>query len=237
MPEVVSNTTPLQYLHQAGVLGVLPRIYGRIVVPTAVADELRVGREAGVDVPDPVSLDRIEIRPVEPSPWPVARDIHRGEAEVLALTGAAPVADADVAKHSSAAHGFEEREVGWVLIAASGWPPARPVDGAGGGAVREIRQLPHLLGGGHGPGRPAAFPGGPRKGAHHRGHGLPGWLAGLRSLSFSRRCRAGRTPVPGLKSSEATACFKGVHDPVRSAGGGRGMRLCRCGWVTSRPPR
>lgn len=90
MPEVVSNTTPLQYLHQAGVLAVLPQIYGRIVVPTAVADELRVGREAGVDVPDPASLDWIEIRLVEPSPWPVARDIHRGEAEVLALTGASP---------------------------------------------------------------------------------------------------------------------------------------------------
>ena len=90
MPEVVSSTTPLQYLHQAGVLEVLPRLYGRIVVPSAVADELRAGLEAGVEVPDLSFLDWIEIRSVEPSPWPVARDIHRGEAEVLALTGASP---------------------------------------------------------------------------------------------------------------------------------------------------
>jgi len=87
MPEVVSNTTPLQYLHQAGVLDVLPRLYERLVVPAAVADEIRVGREAGVDLPDLPSIDWIEIRSVEPSPWPVARDIHRGEAEVLALAG------------------------------------------------------------------------------------------------------------------------------------------------------
>ncbi len=90
MPEVVSNTTPLQYLHQAGVLDVLPRLYGCIVVPSAVADELRVGREAGVDVPDLSSLDWIEIRSVEPSPLPLARVIHRDEAEVLALTGTTP---------------------------------------------------------------------------------------------------------------------------------------------------
>jgi predicted nucleic acid-binding protein len=90
MPEVVSNTTPLQYLHQAGVLGVLPGLYERLVVPAAVADEIRVGREAGVDLPDLPSLGWIEIRSVEPSPWPVARDIHRGEAEVLALAGSAP---------------------------------------------------------------------------------------------------------------------------------------------------
>jgi hypothetical protein len=29
MPEIVCNTTPLQYLHQAGVLEVIPALYGR----------------------------------------------------------------------------------------------------------------------------------------------------------------------------------------------------------------
>lgn len=46
MPEIVCNTTPLQYLHQAGVLHILPTLYGRILVPRAVADEIGVGMKA-----------------------------------------------------------------------------------------------------------------------------------------------------------------------------------------------
>jgi len=38
-------------------------------------------------LPDITSLDWIEVREVQGSPWPVPRDIHRGEAEVIALAG------------------------------------------------------------------------------------------------------------------------------------------------------
>ena len=85
MPEVVCNTTPLQYLHQIGLLGILPEIYGKIVVPQAVEEEIRTGKFAGVDLPDLGSLDWLEVRTVAPTSWPVPRDIHRGEAEVIAL--------------------------------------------------------------------------------------------------------------------------------------------------------
>lgn len=85
MPEVVCNTSPLQYLHQIGVLDILPAIYGRILVPEAVVDEISAGRLAGVNLPDPASLEWLEVREVAPTPWPVPRDIHRGEAEVIAL--------------------------------------------------------------------------------------------------------------------------------------------------------
>lgn len=87
MPEIVCNTTPLQYLHQAGVIGIIPALYGRILVPKAVADEIAVGLNAGVNLPDLVSLEWIEIREVRGSSWPMPRDIHRGEAEVIALAG------------------------------------------------------------------------------------------------------------------------------------------------------
>ncbi len=33
---VISNTSPLQYLHQAGLLDLLPRLFGRVIVPQAV---------------------------------------------------------------------------------------------------------------------------------------------------------------------------------------------------------
>lgn len=85
MPEVVCNTSPLQYLHQIGFLDILPEIYGRILVPQAVVDEIRAGKQAGVNLPDLASLDWIESREVAPTSWPVPRDIHRGEAEVIAL--------------------------------------------------------------------------------------------------------------------------------------------------------
>jgi predicted nucleic acid-binding protein len=87
MPEIVCNTTPLQYLHQTGVLPILPAMYGRILVPRAVADEIGVGLAAGVDLPDLAAIPWIEIRDIARSPWPVPRDIHRGEAEVIALAG------------------------------------------------------------------------------------------------------------------------------------------------------
>jgi len=87
MPEIVSNTTPLQYLHQIGLLGILPGLYGRILVPAAVADEITAGTDAGVELPDLSSLGWVEVRRVAPLTWPVPRDIHRGEAEVIALAG------------------------------------------------------------------------------------------------------------------------------------------------------
>ena len=40
MPEVVCDTSPLQYLYQAGCLDVLPRLVERIIIPPAVVDEL-----------------------------------------------------------------------------------------------------------------------------------------------------------------------------------------------------
>jgi predicted nucleic acid-binding protein len=87
MPEIVCNTTPLQYLHQAGLLYILPTLYGRILVPMAVTDEIAVGMKAGVNLPDLAALPWIKIREVPGSSWPMPRDIHRGEAEVIALAG------------------------------------------------------------------------------------------------------------------------------------------------------
>jgi hypothetical protein len=87
MPEIVCNTTPLQYLHQAGVLEIIPSLYGSILIPRAVADEIAAGIEGNVDLPVLSEIGWIEIREVDGSPWPVPRDIHRGEAEVIALAG------------------------------------------------------------------------------------------------------------------------------------------------------
>jgi predicted nucleic acid-binding protein len=39
VPEVVCDVSPIQYLHQAGLLGILRLRYGSITIPTAVAAE------------------------------------------------------------------------------------------------------------------------------------------------------------------------------------------------------
>jgi predicted nucleic acid-binding protein len=40
----IANTSPLCYLHRAGILHVLPAILGRVIVPGQVVAELVAGR-------------------------------------------------------------------------------------------------------------------------------------------------------------------------------------------------
>ncbi len=95
MPEVVSNTSPLQYLHQLGLLDLLPRLVGRVTVPRAVADELEAGRALGHDLPEVNSLAWVVVR--EPATqhvtWP---ELGRGETDALNLALELPAGEAVV---------------------------------------------------------------------------------------------------------------------------------------------
>ena len=86
MPEVICNTSPLQYLHQLGLLHLLPALAGRIIVPPAVLEELSSGRAQGVDLPDLAALEWVTIRqPTSVAALPLVTDLGPGETEVLAL--------------------------------------------------------------------------------------------------------------------------------------------------------
>ncbi|MGO8691435.1 MAG: DUF3368 domain-containing protein [Thermoguttaceae bacterium] len=86
MPEILCNTSPLQYLHQIDAMRVLKAIAGRIVVPPAVAEEIAVGRRLGLDLPDLALLDWVALRrPASTAALPLVTDLGRGESEVLAL--------------------------------------------------------------------------------------------------------------------------------------------------------
>jgi predicted nucleic acid-binding protein len=86
LPEVISDTSPLQYLHQLGLLHLLPALAGRIVVPASVERELLTGRELGVDLPDLRTLDWVEIRrPTSRPALPLINDLGPGETETLML--------------------------------------------------------------------------------------------------------------------------------------------------------
>lgn len=86
MTEVICNTSPFQYLHQIGLLHILPALAGRIIIPQAVVDELAQGRDAGVNLPDPLACEWVVIRrPVSVSALPLITDLGPGETEVLML--------------------------------------------------------------------------------------------------------------------------------------------------------
>jgi len=86
LPEIICNTSPLQYLHQSGALHVLPELVRTITVPPAVQEELETGRRLGVNLPDLQMLDWVVMRrPSSSIALPLVTDLGPGEREVLAL--------------------------------------------------------------------------------------------------------------------------------------------------------
>lgn len=91
MPEIVCNTSPLQYLHQLGVLDLLHSLAGRITVPPAVVDELVAGKRLGIDLPDVAALDWVTVRrPASVAALPLVSELGPGETEVLMLALESP---------------------------------------------------------------------------------------------------------------------------------------------------
>lgn len=85
-PDLISDTSPLQFLHQLELLHILSALSHRVVVPPAVVAELNAGRRAGVDLPDLDALDWIEVRPPRSlGSLPPAKGLGLGEREALAL--------------------------------------------------------------------------------------------------------------------------------------------------------
>jgi hypothetical protein len=86
VPEVISDTSPLQYLYQADCLNLLPALYGSIVVPEGVAEEIAAGRSLGHSLPDLAALNWLRIAPVPHRRILVlATDLGKGE-QALAFT-------------------------------------------------------------------------------------------------------------------------------------------------------
>ena len=86
MPDFICNTSPLQYLHQLGRIDILPALTGRVIVPVPVMAELADGRALGWDVPDVGDFPWVSTRqPVSAPALPLAADLGKGEAAVLAL--------------------------------------------------------------------------------------------------------------------------------------------------------
>jgi uncharacterized protein len=121
MPEVVCNTSPVQYLHLLGKLEVLPQLYGRVLLPPAVVGELEAGRALGVALPDVRSLPWLEIRPLPVNILYLPGDLDRGEWEVLNLAhqlSALAIVDDGRARAHAQRHGLRFTGTVGVLLRA-----------------------------------------------------------------------------------------------------------------------
>ncbi|MEA2560727.1 MAG: hypothetical protein QOH06_2231 [Acidobacteriota bacterium] len=108
MPEVIANTSPIQYLFQLGILDLLPELYGEVFVPEGVILELRSGVNRGVLLPDLDSLSWLRIRKARSAAvLPLAAGLGAGEREVLAL--ALEIEDSLVILDDSLARRFAQR--------------------------------------------------------------------------------------------------------------------------------
>jgi len=86
LPDAITNTSPLLYLHRIGVLDWLPNLFSEIWIPDAVVRELQEGQRRGHNVPDPGDypwLQAVNPRSV-PSEW-LTLDLGMGELAAMAL--------------------------------------------------------------------------------------------------------------------------------------------------------
>lgn len=123
MPEVIVNTSPLQYLHQTGLLELLPKLFGRVVIPGAVVAEVSRGRQMGINLPNLQPLPWVEVRdPLSPAGVLLAWDLGAGESAVLSLAlerrGSWVVLDDRLARQAAASLGVPLLGTAGILLRA-----------------------------------------------------------------------------------------------------------------------
>ncbi len=118
---VISNTSPLQYLHAIQQIPLLEHLYSELIVPQAVIEEFRMGQQQGYDVPDCRMYPwmRIETVPV-PETLKLITTLGSGEAEALALALVQPtdlvILDDAFARQIAASQGIRYTGTLGVLI-------------------------------------------------------------------------------------------------------------------------
>jgi len=72
LPKLICDTSPVQYLHQLGLLHILPALAECVMLPPAVIAEVATGRVLGVNLPDLGALDWvISQRPISERALPL----------------------------------------------------------------------------------------------------------------------------------------------------------------------
>ncbi len=83
---IISDTSPRFCLEQLNQIELLPKLYGKVMVPTVVVAELAAGAELGERIPDLAQLTWVTIRTVNvPNSLRSIKDLGKGEMEAIAL--------------------------------------------------------------------------------------------------------------------------------------------------------
>ncbi len=112
MPEAITNTSPLIYLHRVQALEWLPRLFEEIWTPQAVVDELSEGVRRRADSPDPSEVPWLQVvEPTSPpSEW-LSSDLGPGELAAIALAIEHPtrvlIVDDGLARRTARSAGLE----------------------------------------------------------------------------------------------------------------------------------
>lgn len=85
-PTVIVDTSVLVFADQLQLMRHLEQLYGRLIVPETVHQEIDIGRRRGLPGPHLVQFDWIEVRAAMPEPPEVTRlGLGPGESSVLSL--------------------------------------------------------------------------------------------------------------------------------------------------------
>ncbi len=85
---IVSNSSPLIHLAKVGQLGLLEKLYGRVLISPAVFVEITEPGKPGVaDLQNLIATEVLQIEPVQNQDLVtlLAKDLDRGESEAIAL--------------------------------------------------------------------------------------------------------------------------------------------------------
>jgi predicted nucleic acid-binding protein len=139
VPDVISDTSVIQYLFQVGLLDLLFTLYQEITIPEAVAGELAEGRLHGIDLPDAETMSQFRVLKIlVPQSIQLLKSLGPGEREVLALASASQkslmLLDDAVARHHARKLGLRFTGTPGVLLKAKQ-----------SGALIEIRSILNKL--------------------------------------------------------------------------------------------
>lgn len=86
MPNVIINTSPIQYLYQTELLDLLKTLYGQIVIPQAVKKELDVGISLGVSLPTLTNYSWMKVQTAQSQAiLTLVTELGAGEREAISL--------------------------------------------------------------------------------------------------------------------------------------------------------
>jgi predicted nucleic acid-binding protein len=93
MPEVIADTSVIQYLYQCDCFFVLLALYEVVTIPSAVADELEKGREIGVALPKLADYGWLQVLRTQLQRLvPQIAGLGQGEREVISVAISSPKA-------------------------------------------------------------------------------------------------------------------------------------------------